>query len=705
MQLYHTWFTVGVFVLTLGGSSAAASPSADCTERASAQSVADPNKIALIIAIGDYDPTTGWNNLGSKYDVPLVMATLAAQGFDTVNNVAVLRDEQATRAGIAQAIRQHLVDKAQSGSIALLHYSGHGQQVFDDNSDELDGFDEALVPYDAPQKAEGQFANYKGEKHVRDDELGALLKEVRQKVGPSGDLLVVLDACHSGTATRGELTHARGTKVKIAPEGYQPTQSRGDSEDWNEAGEGAQLSPMVVISGASADQLNYEAKDGNGHLVGSLSLAMSRTLSNAEATTSYRGLFDKVIVEMSSLAPRQTPQIEGDLNRQILGGQAVPRLSYFGVKDRFDKKNIIINGGQLYGIFEGTEVALYDIDTQDTAGVSPKAIGQVTYAYMQESDVMLDRELSKKEVENSWVFLKSRNFGSMQVNVKLDIQSNESFAEALRNEFAKAPLIRITPDSPDLLVEMNNEYTKSRGGNALQIITANDYVYYDVQVPASQIPALAEKVTEQIISYAQASFLRNLELENRDMRVSLEAIPIEVKQQGRRVVKTGRIPIEEKMDNDGILVFNEGDHFKLRVINHGKKKVYFTILDIQPDNVINAMIPNNGRPASEYSVKAGDTLELGDIFKINPPYGTDLFKLIATKDPIDIHLIVANRGSSTTRGQIKASRGVRKLNPLEELLLDSYKSKDSATRGSETQSVPPSSGNIETLVYRIQKEP
>jgi hypothetical protein len=31
----------------------------------------------------------------------------------------------------------------------IFNSSGHGQQIQDDNGDELDGYDEALIPYDA----------------------------------------------------------------------------------------------------------------------------------------------------------------------------------------------------------------------------------------------------------------------------------------------------------------------------------------------------------------------------------------------------------------------------------------------------------------------------------------------------------------------------------------------------------------------------
>lgn len=571
----------------------------------------DGDKFALIVAVGEYEPSTGWNNLSSNKDVPLINAALSMQGFDTVNNVRVIRDREATKEGIQDAIREHLVGNAKPGSVMIFHYSGHGQQIFDDNGDEKDGYDEALVPYDAPMLYSD--SGYQGEKHLRDDELGVLFAEVRQRLGSSGDLIVVLDACHSGTATRG-LGKARGTLVKMKPPSYTPT--AGDQEGWIEAETVADLSPMVVISAASAEQLNYEAQDENGEWVGSLSLAVSKTLSTLDADASYRGLFDKIMLEMSSLAPRQTPQIEGDINRKILGGKAVPRLDYYAVVDRFDKKNFAINGGQLHSIFEGSRVVLYDIDVQDTSAVAPKASGVVVRSHFQECDINLDEELSEEELRNSWVFIRDKNFGKMKVNLQVDVRNNPGFQRTLLAELDKVPLIEVVVSDPDLLVEMNNEFTESRGTNALQLISAHDLVLYENTVNDQNQQAIAREVIETAISNAQTEYLRNLSMVQEDIKVRFEIIPIEVEMQGRYAIEKSRKLMADKVGSNGVLVLNEGDHFKVKFINEGNKKAYISLLDIQPDNIVNLLIPGEKETAEEYVVAAKDSLELSGIFTV-----------------------------------------------------------------------------------------
>jgi len=665
--------------------------------------LAEPNKYALIIAIGDYPKSSGWNPISSPNDVPLVKAALAAQGFDTLQHVVVIRDREATKKGILDALQKHLTNKVMAGDVVVIHYSGHGQQAWDmGEKDEYDGYDEALVPYDAPMRfIKGK---YEGENHLRDDELQEALTQLRTKLGTDGNLLVVLDACHSGTATRG-IGKYRGTKVIMAPDDYVPQprdKSRGSSDhEWAENTAGDGLAPMVVISGASADELNFETKDEQGRDVGSLSYAFSRAVTQATNTTSYRGLFDQIRVDMSAFAPRQTPQIEGTVDQQLFGGNAVAPQKYFKVQQWYDAENVTISGGELFGLFEGSEVAFYDIDIADTTGVPPKATGKIIYSAFIESDVQLNTTLSEKEARNSWVFVKTQNFGDMGVQVQLDIRNNGDLEKAIR-EFNKASLIKIVNEDPELLVEMNTQYTTGRGANTLQIVTANEYTIMTTSLAdikeEDNFDNLAEGITESVVAFAQAKFLRKLEMNDPNLDVTMEIIPITVKQVGQRKVEDKRLDIQEKINQEGVLELKEGDYFKVKLINQGQKTAYYCALDIQPDNVINVLIPVHDfmgrmvRSPEEYKIAPEASIELDEVFVVGPPFGMENFKLIATEKVLDITPLVKTRGEDSRGGP---------FSPFEILIKDSYKKDKSTTRSAGTASVPPASGNIETLLFRI----
>lgn len=154
-------------------------------------------KRALVIGLGE-QADKSWSKINGDKDIPYIQQMLQNVGY---KDVCTLVDKQATKAGIISAFKK-LTFQCTAGDIVYIHFSGHGQQVTDVNGDEKDGWDEAWIPYDAYLKYDKK--RYKGEKHLIDDELNTLLTAIRNKIGDSGKLLVVVDACHSGDSSRGD---------------------------------------------------------------------------------------------------------------------------------------------------------------------------------------------------------------------------------------------------------------------------------------------------------------------------------------------------------------------------------------------------------------------------------------------------------------------------------------------------------------------
>jgi hypothetical protein len=150
---------------------------------------------ALLIGISDYSPQYNWNTISGTNDIDLIKGVL--KGF----SVKELRNENATYNNIIKEFEK-LIQQSKPADIVYIHFSGHGQPVEDYDGDEADGWDEAFVPYDAGEKyIQGV---YEGDKHLIDDTLNGLLEQLRVKLGPSGALYVVMDACHAGEQFRGE---------------------------------------------------------------------------------------------------------------------------------------------------------------------------------------------------------------------------------------------------------------------------------------------------------------------------------------------------------------------------------------------------------------------------------------------------------------------------------------------------------------------
>jgi len=366
-------------------------------------SFASPQKHAIIIAVGNYPKESGWQPINALNDVPVIKSALLKQGF-LQKNIKVLSDAAATKQGIISALKQLAFD-SKVGDVVFIHYSGHGQQITDDNGDEIDGYDESLIPFDARKVFIKGI--YEGWNHLRDDELGAYINLLRTKVGSSGDVCIFLDACHSGTATRGMET-CRGTEFLFQEPGYLPGSKANDRSvffDNNPSREiMGKMSPVTIISGSGKLELNYEYFAADGKSYGSLSYAASKILSTITATVSYRALFENIRTEMAVIAPRQNPQIEGTPDRLILGGKAVRQSNYSTVDAWIDKNNVIISSGILSGLTINSIINFYPANTTDPSRLKPFVSGKISRVDILSAKVITQAPVSKETALNLWAF-------------------------------------------------------------------------------------------------------------------------------------------------------------------------------------------------------------------------------------------------------------------------------------------------------------
>lgn len=279
-------------------------------------------KRALVIGLGEQQDKA-WNKINGDKDVPYVQAMLKNAGF---HSVKTLVNHQATKAGIVGALRQ-MAASCKPGDVVFVHYSGHGQQMTDVHHDEEDGLDECWIPYDAHRKAS---ATYHGEKHLTDDELNVYLHAIRNRIGKKGKLVVVIDACHSGDATRGaeeDEEVVRGVEDTLTVDslnarGLFDTFERMKSLLMGDKGEKKDINhkakplaePWITISACKSYQVNVEMKSPT---VGKLTYALYETLKGAgkmgndELMTRIRKF-----VNRHTFSRCQSPEITGeDINR------------------------------------------------------------------------------------------------------------------------------------------------------------------------------------------------------------------------------------------------------------------------------------------------------------------------------------------------------------------------------------------------------
>ncbi|MBK9108712.1 MAG: caspase family protein [Saprospiraceae bacterium] len=641
-------------------------------------------KKALLIGVGKYPEAGGWNSLSSMNDIQLVTKTLRDQGFKD-ENIIILSDEKAVKLNILKSIEQDLYNKVKPGDIIYFQFSGHGQQAADQNGDEIDALDECIVPFDSPKKF--QAGVNEGEKLIRDEELGQAMSKLREKIGPTGHVLVVLDACHSGTGTRGS-AQARGTTDVMASKDYLKNNSqkifKKENNELTSKARGSEevktLAPMVSFFGSAQNQLNYEMTDEAGQSFGSLSYALTQSIFKVKEGSSYRALFDKIRNEMSRIAPLQQPQVEGELDMDVFNGKLLGKASYFRVLKVLSETELNINGGTLHGLNKGSIIGLFPADTRDFQNTTPIATGTITKAFATQSSITLDSAISKNTAELAWVYILEYGFGELSIPIGLKIQQSELEMDIKKWLFEK-PYLKFDQQSPKIWIEFER-------GELLRLSTFDGYPIdsFILQKDVAISPLVRNKIFKKLRSYLQGQFMKKMEMEAAEIKVTFKIVPVDSIEEGMTVEDVRFL----NYGSDGVKKLAEGSQIRILVQNEGIKPAFFNIIDLQPDNVINSLIPglNDNIAPEELRILPGQKLLMSQTFVIGAPYGPEMFKLIASSKPIDLRATLG-------------TRGFKEMSPFEKLFKETKEEEIYQTRGGKALSLPSGDINIYSDTFII----
>lgn len=148
---------------------------------------------ALLIGVGRYEQFDERLN-GVDLDLAMMREFAHLLGFES-RQVKVLEHEQASTEMVYAAVENWLIEGAGPQDRVLFYFSGHGSQVPDENMDEADQFDEVLLLYDTVLAQRHGRQTLSGV--LIDDDFNRMLARMKSR-----NILVILDACHSGSATK-----------------------------------------------------------------------------------------------------------------------------------------------------------------------------------------------------------------------------------------------------------------------------------------------------------------------------------------------------------------------------------------------------------------------------------------------------------------------------------------------------------------------
>jgi len=597
------------------------------------------NKLALIVAVGEYPIESKIKPIASVNDIKYLKTALGRNGFEE-KNIDTLINSKATKDAILNSLTK-LAEKAKKNDIVVIHFSCHGQQIRDqktveEGKDEDDGYDEAFLPYDA--KAKYSPTGYRGEKHLRDDDLYPKLLAIRQKLGAAGSILVLLDACHSGTGTRDEsFAVTRGEPIPF-PDPENALQSEinlsaaeaklGFFETMEDS-----VSNMIVISASSPQQVNKQVKI-NGEELGSLSYAFYKALTEMHAGNTYELLFEKIRAIVQGYIPEQIPMVEGNIQQVIFSGRYTAkeekiylRVGYPGSQGTEDSI-FTVDKGMMDNIAKGGKCKIYKAGSDEfvTAATIERVENFRSFGVTAKSLNKIDLYEVKMEEEN---------YGNLQAALKLNFTAAGKSARVLEKQVAqliKPYSFLSIEDKADFQLEVKPAAT----GNSAVLTDRNNKLVWSATL-ANRDSLTAEEKKEFIINIKKelrVKYLRTMP-DGGDLAqfVSVAVIP------AKEYNKSANIQLEG------------GDVYSLQITNNSSQNLYYTVLDIYPDNTIDILYPYKAKEPADYIVEKNNTvIRKLKVSKDSPP-GLEILKVIVSKEPMDMRGVFEQK---STRANMKS---------------------------------------------------
>lgn len=642
-------------------------------------------KHALLIGVSEYarggDADEEWWNLNTGNDVAALKETLQNKFGFKPGEIRILRTKRETTKSAILSALNNLVATVKAGDIVYLHYSGHGAQILDDNADEIDGLDESLVPSDYASRDDST-------KNIRDDEIGKILNALRLKNPAS--VTFTFDSCFSGTITRDGRFLSRGEKYRGAKPKIPAKVKAAKDDSTGLLDKNISAKNFVVISAARSDETAKETGDDAGNKIGALTFSLIKAFGEADSKTTYRDVFERTRYFVSTKNPLQNPQIEGAIDSIILSGAVNPPQPYVGVR-LGEKGELILQAGSLHGMTTGSRFAVYPNGTKQSTGAASLAEATIEETGAATSKLKIDGEIFKKYNAEIWQTARAFEIEHVYTDANLKVAVSGIGKTATETE-----LINDLKDFPLAVLTTKDDWDVKISGQA-----DNDFI----RIERADGSTLAEIKRDENASRntrialereARFRVVQSLENNSPDLNVELRVVPVTVEKDARGAVS--KIVADKKIDRNkaGKFQFSAGEYVALEVRNKGYLDAYITILDLTSDGTIGAMYPHPQVAMPDNKIPADGEwrrLPLPFVFRITPPAGTEIYKLIATREPTDFSPLLDAR---IVRDQSNEKVKKALTNPLGKILRSA-----TLLQRSNAGSAAPPDWSVATVAFEV----
>lgn len=569
--------------------------------------------------------------------------------------IKVLLDASATRAAVIAALEE--LASADQDDVAIFYFSGHGSQQQSPPEFwhlEPDRLDETLVCHDSRTSGAWDLA---------DKELGQLLARIGARCA---HVVVVLDCCHSGSATRGD--DVQGRRIP-ADQRVRPLSSfivRPDEMEWLAGGSAtrdsgsrgilAKLGGSPLVMTACRDDELAKELTFDGIVRGVFSYALNDALHRVGASITYHDLFKRISSFVRNSAADQHPQIEAAdaslLHQPFLGGAITAPRPHFTLSYSRAAGSWMIDGGMVHGILppdgvESTVLAVFPLTQAGGAVAQPFGEAYVTEVMPGASRVRMQFLAGQADVNQTYravilatplkalhVLLEGESAALDLVRIALRTAGVGGKASSLTEETSIAATADVRA------VAANNRYRLFCIGEDRDLVPP---VRYEQQNAAALVVQHLEHI---------ARWRRLIRMENRsgdlENLVRVELIPTQSQ------TTAVSLPTHATAETpDGLaLAYTRHDgfwrrpSFRIAITNTSGAPLYCSLIVLSQNFAVScALLPGGGvwlQPGQQAWGRAGHPIECfvrDELWERGVTETTDIIKLIASTEQFDATLL------------------------------------------------------------------
>ena len=583
-------------------------------------------KRALLVGIDAYPFFPPENQLnGCVHDAELIAELLESRFEFASQRIRLLRDSEATRAGVLEAM-EDLLSKVDEGDIVVFYYSGHGSQMLSDDPGETDGLDETLVPYDSGRRGHPN-------RDIRDKEIHDWLLRLSRR---TESITVIIDSCHSGGAVRDVNERRVEPDLRLPGGGLeQPRRTRSGApvakaSQRKDRGVTGWLPPdhRYVLIAASRDResaCELPAAEAGGIAHGAFTYHLCRELLAALPVTTYRDVLELAAPRVSRRFPHQHPQLEGARDRLLFGVRDVVPDDYVAVRERRDDM-AVLGGGAAHGLGVGSRWNVVPAGTKSSAEAARLGRLEVLETSSVEARALILEETRPGAIVAGCRAVETEpSPGAVQLPVAIEPPAGD-LGKALEERLDVSLLHRAPPPDTDLLltkldesrllrpclevgdepwfrcfeVHLEDGTTGTQGSNWLAIDRSGE--------PVAPLRPVGEQGTVDTLVAdleTRARYQQVLALENPNLWNPLRGL---VELEVRRRPEGSEGWRQPETVPGGEMCLYDGDRVALRVRHRHPEPLYLCILDLGIAGSIDCLYPP---PGASNTLDSERWLEIG----------------------------------------------------------------------------------------------